>query len=75
VTSFGRDLRDGLVLGVLISAYWPGEASGQLLSQLHVRPVSARHVRDNQELVIKALQVGDARKYAMEVDMITCRCS
>lgn len=58
MTGFGRDLRDGLVLGALISAYWPGESSGQLLSRLHVRPLSARHVRDNQELIVKALQVG-----------------
>lgn len=24
MTNFGRDLRDGLVVGALIAAYWPG---------------------------------------------------
>jgi hypothetical protein len=57
VTNFGQDLRDGLVLGALIAAYCPGDSSGQLLSRLHVRPASARHLKENQEMVVKALQV------------------
>lgn len=57
MTSFGRDLRDGLVLGALIAAYWTGDSAGQLLSRLHPRPATARHLRENQEMVVKALQV------------------
>lgn len=57
VTNFGQDLRDGLVLGAVIAAYWPGDSSAQMLSRLHVRPASARHLKDNQEMVVKALQV------------------
>lgn len=57
MTNFGQDLRDGLVLGALIAAYWPDGSSGQMLSRLHVRPASARHLRENQEMVVKALQV------------------
>jgi hypothetical protein len=57
VTNFGRDLRDGIVLGALIAAYWTGDSAGQLLSRLHPRAATARHLKENQEMVVKAMQV------------------
>lgn len=56
MTNFGRDLRDGIVLGALIAAYWTGDSAGQLLSRLHQRPATARHLRENQHMVVKAMQ-------------------
>jgi hypothetical protein len=114
VTNFGDDLRNGLVLGALLAAHWPGGNGvmhsehccsppactaarlsagclqvthgscwlvsnvgftvyncawlngacvsaggkvGSLVSRLHQSPNDARHLRENQDMVVKALQV------------------
>lgn len=56
MTNFGQDLRDGIVLGALIAAYWTGDSAGQLLFRLHLRAATVRHLRENQEMVVKAMQ-------------------
>jgi hypothetical protein len=57
VCSFGSDLRDGLVMGALLAAYWPGEATAQLLTKLHQRATNPRHVTENQQMVVRAMQM------------------
>lgn len=58
ITSFGEDLRNGLVLGALLAAHWPSGNTGALLTRLHQSAEEGRHLKENQDIVVKAMQVG-----------------
>ncbi|KAF6261116.1 hypothetical protein COO60DRAFT_1637017 [Scenedesmus sp. NREL 46B-D3] len=53
VTNFGDDLRNGLVLG---RCWLHTGQVGSLASRLHQAPNDARHRRENQDMVVRALQ-------------------
>lgn len=75
VTNFGKDLKNGLVLGALLAAHWPSGSTGALLTRLHQGGQEGRHLKENQDLVVKAMQVGRVLFAALPTKaMRACTC-